>query len=215
MRRLLRDVAEGRELGDTTTLADPARGRGDPRPGRGVAPGGLTVSPDAAAPRSISASTIRVDDSTTAGVALPAPQQAVERGHVRAGHAQEVVVPAGHVVRRLHLVDRRQHPSKPARIDRRVQLELDDGRQPDAQRGRIHHRVVAARSRPTVRGAGRDRRSPWPKADLVAELAEADPTPWPRSMPRIARSMRSIAGVVHDNDPYPAVVSPERAAIFR
>ena len=43
MRRLLRDVAEGRELGDTTTLADPAvveeiRKRGRHRP-----PGGLTA----------------------------------------------------------------------------------------------------------------------------------------------------------------------------
>ena len=34
MRRLLRDVAEGRDLGDTTTLADPTVVRGDPRPGR-------------------------------------------------------------------------------------------------------------------------------------------------------------------------------------
>ena len=33
MRRLLRDVAEGRALGDTTTLADPARRRGDPHQG--------------------------------------------------------------------------------------------------------------------------------------------------------------------------------------
>ena len=33
MRRLLRDVAEGRDLGDTTTLADAARGRGDQAPG--------------------------------------------------------------------------------------------------------------------------------------------------------------------------------------
>ena len=31
MRRLLRDVAENRPLGDTTTLADPDRLRGDPR----------------------------------------------------------------------------------------------------------------------------------------------------------------------------------------
>ena len=30
MRRLLRDVAEGRELGDTSTLLDPERVRGDP-----------------------------------------------------------------------------------------------------------------------------------------------------------------------------------------
>ena len=31
MRRLLRDIAEGRALGDTTTLADAARGRDHPR----------------------------------------------------------------------------------------------------------------------------------------------------------------------------------------
>ena len=31
MRRLLRDIAEGRALGDTTTLADARRGRDDPR----------------------------------------------------------------------------------------------------------------------------------------------------------------------------------------
>ena len=29
MRRLLRDIAEGKALGDTTTLADPSRGRRD------------------------------------------------------------------------------------------------------------------------------------------------------------------------------------------
>ena len=45
MRRLLRDVAEGRVLGDTTTLADPGGGRGDPAAGgdradRRVSPAG-------------------------------------------------------------------------------------------------------------------------------------------------------------------------------
>ena len=41
MRRLLRDIAEQRDLGDVTTLADSERGEHDPRPvreGRGVAP---------------------------------------------------------------------------------------------------------------------------------------------------------------------------------
>ena len=50
MRRLLRDVAEGRELGDTTTLADPARRRGDPQPGARPRPrrtdlGGVPTEP--------------------------------------------------------------------------------------------------------------------------------------------------------------------------
>ena len=66
MRRLLRDVAEGRDLGDTTTLADRRRGRGDPDPRRASRPRRTDGQPGAlAAPRSISASTIRVDDSTT------------------------------------------------------------------------------------------------------------------------------------------------------
>ena len=42
MRRLLRDVAEGRNLGDTTTLADAARRRRDQEEGRRSPPGGLT-----------------------------------------------------------------------------------------------------------------------------------------------------------------------------
>ena len=42
MRRLLRDVAEGRELGDTTTLADAGSGRGDPHAGGHRARRGLT-----------------------------------------------------------------------------------------------------------------------------------------------------------------------------
>ena len=41
MRRLLRDVAEGRTLGDTTTLADAVDRGGDPHPGRHRSPGGV------------------------------------------------------------------------------------------------------------------------------------------------------------------------------
>ena len=41
MRRLLRDVAEGRALGDTTTLADPDGGRGDQAPGGRVTDRGV------------------------------------------------------------------------------------------------------------------------------------------------------------------------------
>ena len=42
MRRLLRDVAEGREMGDTTTLADAGGRGGDPPSRRRRPPGGLT-----------------------------------------------------------------------------------------------------------------------------------------------------------------------------
>ncbi len=43
MRRLLRDVAEGRDLGDTTTLADADRRRRDPHPRGRSSPGGLSA----------------------------------------------------------------------------------------------------------------------------------------------------------------------------
>ena len=43
MRRLLRDVAEGRNLGDTTTLADATRRRRDQEEGRRGPAGGVTA----------------------------------------------------------------------------------------------------------------------------------------------------------------------------
>ena len=57
MRRLLRDIAEGRALGDVTTLRDPdvmAQARGEDQGGAGGG-GGVTPPPPAAAQETFSA----------------------------------------------------------------------------------------------------------------------------------------------------------------